>query len=233
MKSKSQSRSAEKGKGTPSMKPSGPYKTANRSSKWYQDCRVTLDRFQDCLFDHDLERLIIRGKPTKKQLSDAWNKIYIEYVEMMNDGSYNEVFDHVLDINEISAKVFFVDRAVQYLIGQYDEKVNKMLNDYGLNTGVLPEDDILVRINKLNLAKSRAKSWIVRQQKLQQELDEIMTTKTVKDGGKYYFEDALDAISRYRKYAVRPEQMTVIQFCRTLKQMEQEYIKHQSQQHAH
>jgi hypothetical protein len=183
----------------------------------------------DCLFDKDLSGLIISGEPSEEELKKAWNKIYTEYVGMMSDGTYNEVLDKILDINEISAKIFFVEKACEFLISEFDLEINRILNEYGLQTQMTEKDSLQERVNKIKMIKARAKTWIVRQQVLEKEFEEIQTTRTkTTEVGRYYFEDALDAISRVRKYPILVNQISVIQFCRALKQMEKDYIKSQS-----
>src|ERR1035437_10870844 len=64
------------------------------SFRLIDDCsKLMLDKFQDCLFENDLSVLIISGSPTQEDLQAAWDKIYVQYCQLSQDSSYNEVLD--------------------------------------------------------------------------------------------------------------------------------------------
>ena len=207
------------------MKRSQQSEPTKESLKLYQDCRIPLDRFVDCLIDKELERLVISGNPTEFQLNEAWGKVYVEYLELTNKDSYNPMLDKMIDINTISAKVYFVDKALDFLRLNYDKEIVKILDEFGLQTNIFETDNILERMRKFNQIVGRVKLWVIQQSILQKEFDELEAVNNAQKNGRYYFDDALDAISRLRHYQVEAKAITVIQFCRALKQMEYEYNK--------
>jgi hypothetical protein len=179
----------------------------------------------DCLFDQDYSRLIISGNPHPIELVKSWNKIYSEYVGMVSEGKHNEFLEKIIDINEISAKVFLCEKSIEFLTFNYDAEINKVLNEYGLQTGITENDTIPERCKKLEIVHNRMKRWVIQQQLLQNEFNELQKNRTEQDGGEYYFDNALDSLSQYRQYSVRAEDISVHNFVWGLKNMEKHLQK--------
>src|ERR1700744_852243 len=130
----------------------GPRSKKNLSLlKLYQDCRLPLDIFLECLFDKDFSRLAISGKPTQEETASAWEAIYLEYAELINDGSHNELYDKTIEINYLATKVFIIDKIVTHFRLSYNEDLEQVLNYYGVRSGILPEDDTTEKLKKLNI----------------------------------------------------------------------------------
>lgn len=194
-------------------------------SKLYQDLRLTLDIFLECLYDNDFSRLVISGEPTELEIKSAWAKIYTEYIQLINDGSYNEMLDMIIEVNTFNAKIYLVDHIIEHLLySGYEEKLNAILKREGLQPGLTAEDDFIVRSTKLEAVQNRAKRWIVQRDIAQTRLDalEAESKTDEKSRGRESFEEALWAVSGYRKYPVLANQTSVYTFVKALKEIERQ-----------
>lgn len=193
--------------------------------KLYQDCRIPLDRFLDCLFDKDYERLIISGEGNQDELLIAWEKIYLEYSEIVSSGSGSDLFQKMIEINSMYGKIFLVRKIVYHLYFAYCEDDIKILYQYGMDGGITESDTYEQRCVKLNDINNRVKTWEVNLQALHKEYEEIQTENTESKGGREIYEDGLSNISTYRKYSIRECDITVRQYVKGLKAIEQYAIK--------
>lgn len=200
--------------------PNQPLQTDTGSLKLYQDCsKLTLVKFLDCLFDDDLGVLIISGSPSKEQLQEAWNKIYLEYCTLIQDRSYNELFEKSKEVVVLQAKISLVDSIVKNLCLAYDPVLVKMLDNLGLKSKVLPEDDGDVLQSKLEAVITRARRWITQLDIKNDELQKLRKKNENSKGGREVFDDYLGNLSKFNGYYVNEREITVGRFCRDLNRM--------------
>jgi hypothetical protein len=217
-------RYAKRGRITSPPSSESPSKAVSASWKLYQDCsKLELDRFLDVLYDKDFDRLIIEGQPPEQVIKDAWNKIYLQYTELANDGSHNEVLDKVTQVNVLNGRIILINGIVAHLEIGYDEDLVKMLNQLGIPCDLKADED---PAKKLKAVNARAKRMVVQMEILQKELYNMQET-TEKVQGRDYYDDWLDALSRNRMYAVKAKDITVTQFFRAIKRLNEESVKNQ------
>jgi hypothetical protein len=189
-----------------------------------------MDRFLDCLFDDDLSVLIISGSPTKDDLHDAWNRIYLEYCSLMQDKTYNELFEKSKEIISLQAKISLVNGIVRHLCLAYTEELVKMLDGLGLRSKILPEDDGDVLEKKLASVISRAKKWVTQLDIQQGELQKLRQKNENGKGGREYFDDTLSILSKFMGYHVKESEITVSRFCRDVNRMNEFLLKEEMKQ---
>lgn len=202
-----------------------PFRTGSTSLKLYQDCRVPLDIFLDCLFDKDYERLIIKGTCSEHRLLETWESIYVEYSNMLTEGSGNELYQKVIQINYLATKLFIVDKAVKHLRISFNLDLLNILNYYGVSNRITDKDTNAERCDKLDMVLKICRKWNTELDVLRKDYDGLQTEHSDKQGGREFFEDSLTGISTYRKYSVLEKDITVRQFVKSLKSMEQYAIK--------
>lgn len=212
--------------GSTSLKVTGkPSQTAVRLLKLYQDCRIPLNLFLDCLFDKDYTALIISGEPAEDELMEAWQKIYLEYAELVNDGSSNELYNKTIEINYLNTKVFIIDKIVTHFKLSYNEDLIKILKYYGVDPGITAEDDTETRLKKLETVVARSKRWITQLDILRKEFEVLQDTGKTKSSGREGFESNLFAISSFQKYSILEKDISVRQYVRTLARVESAIAK--------
>ncbi len=185
----------------------------------YNDCaKLPLDRFIDCLLDNELSQLIISGTPTQEQLQEAWDKIYVQYCQLSQDGSYNEVFEIMKEINDLRSKITIVKNVIDHLQLSFDKELVDILNVFALRCNIVESDKGEMLVNKLNMVVARMKKWFPRLSMREKELDELRN-KNIGKIDRSYFDDILEAMSENKGYQVEASKITVSRFCRSLVKM--------------
>lgn len=189
----------------------------------YRDCnKLPLDIFIDCFIDDDFS-----GLGEGPELPEVWDKIYIEYCQLSQDGSYNEVFEIMKEINDFRAKITIVSNCLTYLQMQYDADVVAVLNTFALRCTLKPDDQGRVMVDKLNQVVARMKKWFPMLKQKEKDLDALRKENTGKIG-REYFDDALELMSEVKGYQVEASKITVARFCRALLKMKNDAIKKQT-----
>lgn len=199
--------------------------TKSVTYKIWTDCRVPLDVFLECLFDKDYSGLVRSGKPPKHIVMEAWGKIYVEYADLSNDSNPNELFELTIKINYLASKIFIIDKCVKHFGISWNDELYKILRFYGVDFGITIDDALEVRVKKLKRAKSRASRWRIDLDVMYKEFEKMQGDAESTQGGIAGFEHNLLNISAYRKYAILAKDISVRQYIKVMKTMEQEYIR--------
>lgn len=186
------------------------------SYKLYLTCdKLPLEIFKDCLIDNDLTGLIIEGWAPPEKLEEVWKKIYVQYCELSQSPSFNEVFLLNKKIEDIRAKIHIANLSIKLLQLGYDKEIVEVLNSLALVCDLKPEDDKITTVKKLNSVVAQMKKWFPELKQKEKELAALR-----KDGaGKTdheYFDSWLDIMSSERGYQVEASRITVSRFCRAL-----------------
>jgi hypothetical protein len=182
-----------------------------------------LDRFLDVLFDGDCGRLIIQGEVPEETLREAWNDIYLQYTELTQDGAYNELFDKTQKIQELNARITFLDGAVLQLQMSYDPLIIRILNEMAIPLSLEPDENPM---KKLKAVQARGKRMILEMEKLQKEVAQLQQEKRESIGWEH-FEDWLSIMSKSFGYAVKAKDISVIQFVKNQKKLNEQAQKQQ------
>lgn len=170
--------------------------------------KITVDQFCDCLFEKQYELL---GEPAE-QRQDAWNKIYVEYCDLMNDASYNESFNLMKEMQALNAKIHIIGLSIDYLHCIRDEEIEKIL--YRL--GVKPSEDF-EQLQKDGIAE--IKKLTANLTTMQKDFDKL-TESTGEKAGRDSFENNLLIFGEHRKIHLSATTTTMYQFCRMYKEFE-------------
>lgn len=115
--------------------------------------------FLDALCDDNLNSLIIEGKATKDQLTQAWILVLSEYYELRGDGM--DTSEQCLlsrDIQKLNNHLYLLDICVQYLLEKYSESIAESVRrlGYSFNPPSLNPDDYIELLNAV-VQKSKTK----------------------------------------------------------------------------
>lgn len=196
------------------------------SSKLYRDLRIPLEKFLDCLYDQEYTSLII-SNPDKEKISsevlqDHWNIIYLLYWQIASGGIDNPIVACIKEIEEINAKLVFVDAAVIHLASTFDQDVVDMLNKMGLRCKLKKEDSPW---KQLYAVTNRARRWVIDQGEIRARLTRLQEEQAAKGSQREEFDEAIIAISKYQGYGVKACDITVAQYLKVMKRMEDEWNK--------
>lgn len=177
--------------------------------------KLPLDIFIDCLLDNQLNLLIIEGAATPQELENNWNKIYTEYCQLSQQGSYNEVLELSRDINDINAKINIVNVIVKHLQLSFDQDLVNMLNSFALQCTITVEDQDLILVTKLNQVIARMKKWFTIITQKKRALEKVRSENTGKTD-RAYFDEWLDIMSEQKGFYISADTITVSRFCRSM-----------------
>lgn len=208
---------------TSPLMPLRPSSSISSSSKWYRDCRIFLDRFMDVLFEKEYSRLTIEGNPSEEILKEAWRAIYAQYCELMQDGQYNELLDKTKKMQEMNARIVLLDGIVLQLQLDYDPLLIQYVNEMAIPLALTPDED---PVKKLKQVQGRMKRMIFELKKLENEVEALQNIQAEQTGIEH-FEDWLSIMSRSYGYAVLAKDITVAQFIRNQKKLNQQSLKQQ------
>ena len=175
------------------------------------------------LFEQDYSRLIIQGEVPEETLKEAWNAIYLQYTELTQDGNYNELLDKTNKIQELNARITFLDGAVLQLQMNYDPLIIRILNEMAIPIDLQPDENPL---KKLKVVQGRAKRMILDLEKLQREVADLQQEKRQTIGWEH-FEEWLSAMSKAFQYPVKAKDISVIQFIKNQKKLNEQAQKQQ------
>jgi hypothetical protein len=184
---------------------------------------LPLEIFIDCLIDNDLS-----GLGTGSELQDIWNKIYTQSLELSQDGSYNEAFEIMKEIDDVRAKITIANAAIDYLQMSFDDEIVAVLNSFALQCNLKAEDTGSTIISKLNAVIARMKKWFPKLTRLQADLDKLRSSSVGKIN-RGYFDNWLDAMSQEFGYHVKATDITVSRFYRNVAKINAAAIKKQQE----
>lgn len=173
-----------------------------------------MDCFIDCLVDGDLSALVISGEPTKKELADAWEHIFLEYCSLTASVSNNPSLSLLREINDLKAKIIIVNNIVDFLRLRWDADLIKILNQLSLSCTLSKDDEQYEK--KLNSVLNRSKRWYTRLEAAKKELEKLREENKAE---RSYFDETLNAMSSLYKYQVNSQTLTVTRFCLALTKM--------------
>jgi hypothetical protein len=204
---------------------SAPLKPSNSTgSSWtlYRDGRIELDRFIDVLYHKEYHRLIISGNPPDEVLKEAWDAIYLEYCELMADGTYNELLEKSKHVQLLNGRITLIDGIVKHLRLCFDQVLVDMLGTMAIPCDLSiddPEPEF-----KLKKVLAWGKRFVVELDVARKDLEKAQAQKRQEQGDDY-FDEWLMALSKAYGYAVKAKDITVTQFCRAIKKLNKEAEK--------
>lgn len=135
--------------------------------------------FLDVLCEEKLSSLIIEGKATDQQLSEAWVIVLAEYYELGDEGvDGNEQCILSRDIQKLHNHLYLIDVCVQYLLNQYSESIAESVRKLGYSFRPTSYDPVGYVV-LLNAIVQKSKTKFVQLQQLLKQLEDKM-----QEGGK-------------------------------------------------
>lgn len=195
----------------------------------YLSCQqLSLEKFLACLFDSNLQVLIISGKPPIEELAQAWTKIYWEYMDLNTGNESDYLLQLQKEITILHGEIVAVEAAIYFLSpvmikyseGSKDELL-KSLARYGYRTKIDfddPDYSDKLQIIHFKLAPKR-----LRLEQRNKELNDYLKARAKQTIDKTYFTKILRRLATFQKVIViRPKDITVEEFVF----MVNEYLEH-------
>lgn len=189
--------------------------TSTGSWTLYTSChKIPLNLFRECYCENNLQALIIKGHPPLTELQNAWEKLYEEFNDLRKGDNYQASTDKIYEINKLRLKIEFTQKVLQlFQSSVYSKDVNEKLKAIGINIDLNPdnEKDFYTGVKKI---VSKVKKWYTDLEELRVELGNIQVNEVQDYSINDYFDDTLDAISKFNGYRVKETDVTVAQFLR-------------------
>jgi hypothetical protein len=138
-----------------------------------------MSRFLDALCDDNINSLIIDGKASNDQLSQAWVLILVEYYELRDDGlEGNEQSLLSRDIQKLNNHLTLLDICVKFLLDQYSDSIADSVRKLGYSFRPASTNPVEYII-ELNAVVQKSKLKFTQLQQLIKQLESKM-----QEGGK-------------------------------------------------
>lgn len=187
--------------------------------------------FLDALCEDNLNSLIIEGKATGDQLTQAWVLILSEYYELRGDGiEGNEQCTLSRDIQKLHNHLYLVDVCVQFLLDRYSDSIADSLRQLGYIFRPTSQEPIDY-IKQLNSVVQKSKTKYIQLQQLLKQLEQLMDEAGTEKPKREDFERMIIYIEEMQGATYNIEQLTVSKYVMLEKKYSQK-IEHLKQLHA-
>lgn len=197
---------------TPSSNQPAQSSGSGIASNLYHRCSdLPLDIFIDCEVDKAYHRLIRHGTAPFTEAVKAWQMIYDEYSDLLNDVNSRTIKAVVDDFNHTNTKLHIIRGSLVVLSHTYSEQAVKRLRNLGYKYQFNPEN--LEQYKKdLEAVNSKSKSL-----ELVMEIKKKQYGDTVKkyEGKSITKKDWLDQIavvSEFMKFRINAKEVTVSEY---------------------
>ena len=186
---------------------------------------LTLDKFIDCLCDAKLKVLELPGKKASPQeLSTAWQKIYEQYAECVQDSEQKYMTRLTKEINLLGTKLNLVNLILDRLSTKHSPEVLSELKKILNVPGKFDPNDGAQYKKDLGLAVSLSKQLFVKMKEKEAELQRLMPT--AQEAGRInrsHFDSLLIQLSKHLKFQVNRRQVFVSEFIAMMADMRAAY----------
>ena len=212
------------------LKPKRMRKTSAKHLNLYCHCsELPLNRFIDCLIDHDFEKLIKFGTCSKLTLLSIWENIFIEYCELSNTPHFKKLLSLTREIGQMKSKLMAIDTCIYVLTYQYSyyciTVLQKLGYKYDFNYNTI--DTYIADLKKVAINKKSIELSIQQKEK---QLNELKITAGGVEVDKLYFDKQLIMLSKHNGYHLKKSEITVSEYLAMLQILSDEIRKNNTEQ---
>lgn len=189
-------------------------KQALNSGRVYSSCSdLPLFIFIKVSVTSDLRHLKINGRPSKRQLEEAWENIFEEYTKLSKDTTSSAVLGCMKDIAMLKTKLALIQEIVLKMANRPNEGFANLLKGMGFRFDYDPTDHEKY-MNDLKLTISQSKTYMVRIKDREKDLADLKSNGgEVKESD---YDDLLGELSKFQGYALNAKEITVATFISVL-----------------
>lgn len=182
---------------------------------------MTMDRFIDCLVTNNLKRLLKHGIASMKSLERAWEKIYLEYIDLSGSIELKAVFQLIKETARLESQIMMIRLCVEVLKHKHSDNSISILQQAGFRYSFDRTDQksFIKDIDRV-VKGLKSTSLIIEQNK--RKIEEVEKSNAAEKLTKDHFEKGFASISKYMGFMVTPASVTVSQFVNYQKLMENE-----------
>lgn len=190
---------------------------------------LTLDKFIMCVCDGNLSVLVKDWFLVKeKNIYDAWENIYTEYVNAIEDKEQRYILKLTKEINLLQCKLVMIYSIINtisteyQLTGKSDEKLLANLKKYINVTGKFDPNDTDGYMRDLELVIANYKRLMTEFQTKKIEYEKLIPKNSKSKVDRKYFDSIITQISKHMKSIVDPKNITVSLFVSMMMDMKTE-----------
>jgi hypothetical protein len=175
------------------------------------------------IVNNEIHKLVIKGYFEKNELTVIWDKLYSQYIELLEDDTQKAVLKALKDIYLLNFKFERVTILVNLLGEFYHKEIAQELKRLGYNVDLNPEKGLDLYYRNLNSIFNQAKTLLVQIKNREKDL-EILKSKNA-SGKKQTledFEEILIGLSEFYGYNIKAEEISLGKFALLLKRMKKQ-----------
>ena len=195
----------------------------------YSINELTVDKFILCMCDGNLSVLVKDWfSITDKDVMEAWENIYTEYVDAMKDKEQKYLLRLTKEINLLQFKLVMIDSIVRTIATEYhltqkcDQKQIEQLKKYINVTGKFNPEDAESYVRDLETVIANSKRLLTEYETKKIEYEKLVPKNSKTKIDKKYFDDILTQLSKHMKSIIDPKNITVGFFVSMMNDMRNE-----------
>ena len=193
-----------------------------RSSNVWSHChQITLDRFIRCLLHNDFSVLRRSGNPSQRELSQAWEHLYMEYCDLSGDNQQRRILMISREVGLLESKLLMIQSAVMVLSIRYSQKMVDLLHQIGYNYTIDPSDPVRY-METLERILKKSKIITVSLEQKRYEYEQLTNEIKGEPLTEQYFEELMVELSRFLGDFIRTRDVTVTEFIAIRKRFDKE-----------
>lgn len=181
---------------------------------------LPLECFIDCFCDHSLHLLIIEGEAPQEELEKAWDALYSDFIEKMQDDDGRAMQGQIRDMNLLKTKINTVAMIIDYirwLLGcRIEVNLDSILAELNTWTGLsirLDQKDKDGCFRTLDMVMAHVTTWKLEGEQMRQELERgTAGQEGMNRMDRDYFDSVLVALSIANKFKVNRKETTTGEF---------------------
>jgi len=170
-----------------------------------------LDIFIKCLVKNDYSGLVIAGNPSQSQISEAWETIYNEYLQISENQYHKNVLRLYKEIAALKSTIFAVELGLYILSLRYNPEVVKNLKKLGFDFKFNSEN-LTEYLKDLDKARIRVGNPKMELKLKEIELERISREASNKPITETDFDKILAQLSKYQGFRLDKTRITVCEF---------------------
>jgi len=167
--------------------------------------------------DNDLKQLVIEGEHTEDELSEGWQVVYQEYIDLSGTTATDYQSALTAEITLLFFKHTTITEAVELSRKYRFDEIIELLHKEGYNFPFNHNDPEAYH-KDLDRVLNRAKSLLIQREQKEAQLAKMQEGKKDEKITRIYFDNQLNALSIHYKHHINEHEITVSRFVGLLNQ---------------
>lgn len=186
------------------------------NAKLFDFHELMLWNFIQCLIKSDLKYLKKqKGFIKQSKLKEHWENIFSQYMNDSGDTSQIFLLSAIKEYTVLANKIKLVDGSLELLCLGFNKNIAENLKNMGFV--VTDNDDYDKYIKSLKMTQTKAKSMVMRANKLKSEIDGFQENSGSSEIKESDFNEILLVLSKNQGYQITSKTITLVDFITLIK----------------